>query len=138
PVSGRQIAPRRDAGLLMERYHALANADGLTGLASRRRFFEYGALAARFAERRGELVSVVMIDVDGFKAINDTWGHAVGDAALNAIADTLRNQLESPAVIGRFGGDEFVALLTGIPARHVERLTASISTFAIPVPGTEG
>jgi diguanylate cyclase (GGDEF)-like protein len=79
-----------------------------------------------------------MIDVDGFKAINDNWGHATGDAALNAIADTLRNQLESPAVVGRFGGDEFVALLVGKPARQVERLTASISTFAIPVPGTEG
>jgi diguanylate cyclase (GGDEF)-like protein len=79
-----------------------------------------------------------MIDVDGFKAINDTWGHAVGDAALSAIADTLRNQLESPTVIGRFGGDEFVALLTGMPARQVEQLTASISTFAIPVPGMEG
>jgi len=122
----------------MQQYHALANADGLTGLASRRRFFEYGARAAALAERRGDPVSVVMIDVDGFKAINDTWGHATGDAALNAIADTLRNQLESPAVIGRFGGDEFVALLVGVPARHVERLTSSISTFAIPVPGTDG
>jgi diguanylate cyclase (GGDEF)-like protein len=134
----RQITAQRDARLLMQQYHALANADGLTGLASRRRFFEYGARAARVAERRGEPVSVVMIDVDGFKAINDTWGHAVGDAALNAIADTLRNQLESPTVIGRFGGDEFVALLIGMPSRQVERLTASISTFAIPVPGTEG
>jgi len=134
----RQLTAQRDARLLMQQYHALANADGLTGLASRRRFFEYGARAAAVAERRGDPVSVVMIDVDGFKAINDTWGHAVGDAALNAIADTLRNQLESPAVIGRFGGDEFVALLIGSPARHVERLTASISTFAIPVPGTEG
>jgi predicted signal transduction protein with EAL and GGDEF domain len=62
----------------------------------------------------------------------------MGDAALNAIADPLRDQLESPAVIGRFGGDEFVALLAGIPTRQVERLTASISTFAIPVPGTDG
>jgi diguanylate cyclase (GGDEF)-like protein len=134
----RQITAQRDARLLMQQYHALANADGLTGLASRRRVFEYGTRAARVAERRGEPVSVVMMDVDGFKAINDTWGHAVGDAALNAIADTLRNQLESPTVIGRFGGDEFVALLIGMPARRVERLTASISTFAIPVPGTEG
>lgn len=72
------------------------------------------------------------------QAINDGWGHAMGDAALNAIADTLRNQLASPAVIGRFGGDEFVALLVGVPASQVERLTASISTFAIPVPGTDG
>jgi predicted signal transduction protein with EAL and GGDEF domain len=62
----------------------------------------------------------------------------MGDAALNAIADTLRNQLESPVVIGRFGGDEFVALLVGVPSGHVERLAASISTFAIPVPGAHG
>src|SRR4051812_6781027 len=134
----RQLTAQREARLMMEQYHALANADGLTGLASRRRFFEYGTRTAKLAERRGDPVSVVMIDVDGFKAINDTWGHAMGDAALNAIADTLRNQLESPAVVGRFGGDEFVALLVGMPARHVERLTASISTFAMPVPGTGG
>ena len=134
----RQLTAQREARLLMQQYHALANADGLTGLASRRRFFEYGARAAALAERRGDPVSVVMIDVDGFKAINDNWGHATGDAALNAIADTLRNQLESPAVIGRFGGDEFVALLVGKSTRQVERLTASISTFAIPVPGTDG
>jgi diguanylate cyclase (GGDEF)-like protein len=134
----RQLTAQREARTVMERYHALANADGLTGLASRRRFFEYGARAATLAERRGDPVSVVMIDVDGFKAINDGWGHSVGDAALGAIADTLRNQLESPTVIGRFGGDEFVALLIGVPERQVQRLTESISTFAIPVPGTDG
>jgi diguanylate cyclase (GGDEF)-like protein len=92
-----------------------ALTDELTGLANRRGFFAAFkrelALARRDADYEGLMV---MIDLDGFKSVNDTWGHSSGDAYLRAVADFLRENVRGTDTVARLGGDEFALLLTRI------------------------
>jgi len=89
---------------------ARASTDALTGLPNRRYFDEYVALLAR-RRRADDRVGVLMIDVDRFKKLNDTYGHAVGDHVLRAIATAIGRTVREDDVPARFGGEEFVVLL---------------------------
>jgi diguanylate cyclase (GGDEF)-like protein len=97
------------------RYRLTAETDMLTGLANRRAFFDQSE--AKLAEARRTLrpASVLLIDVDRFKAINDTYGHAGGDAVLVALARTISQHLRPNEVFGRLGGEEFGCLLPETP-----------------------
>ncbi|MFC4071287.1 GGDEF domain-containing protein [Actinoplanes subglobosus] len=92
-----------------------ATSDALTGAANRRAFdSELGRAVA--AARADDPVALIMIDVDHFKTINDTWGHAVGDLALRTVADSLREAAEGRRhMVARLGGDEFAVLLHASP-----------------------
>ena len=86
----------------------LAYYDELTGLPNRRAVLrQLEALLSR-ARRHDHALAVLMVDADDFKALNDSHGHAAGDAALRALADRLRDRLRAEDVVGRFGGEEFV------------------------------
>jgi diguanylate cyclase (GGDEF)-like protein len=85
--------------------------DGLTGLFNRRSLDRLLMRETAMAERYGHPLSVVMIDLDGFKAINDTHGHAAGDHVLKALADCVRMTLRKTDLAFRYGGDEFVVAL---------------------------
>ena len=98
----------------------LAEHDPLTGLRNRRSFAAELSSALTGA-REDQAVSVLMIDLDGFKAINDSLGHSAGDAVIVGFAELLSETLRSSDVIGRLGGDEFVALL---PHAGAEQATA--------------
>jgi diguanylate cyclase (GGDEF)-like protein len=102
---------RDRADQLLRRLESQALADPLTGLANRRSFDGELADAGRWATRTGRPLALVTVDVDHFKAINDTWGHAVGDEALQAVAGALRAVAAPADVVARLGGDEFVMLL---------------------------
>ena len=94
-------------------HKAAAHTDPMTGLFNRRGFIEVAhQLMARQA-RKGEFVSVLMFDLDHFKSINDSYGHAVGDDALRLFAATVSASMRANDVIARFGGEEFVAILPG-------------------------
>ncbi|WP_306214016.1 GGDEF domain-containing protein [Actinoplanes sp. RD1] len=94
-----------------------ANADPLTGLNNRRSFTESLAAAGEWARATGGSLALISIDLDHFKTVNDTYGHAAGDAALQAVAEAMRTLtagLDAPAtsrLAARLGGDEFVLLL---------------------------
>lgn len=88
-----------------------AFTDDLTGLASRRRFSDLTRAAIASASRGGSTFSLVVVDLDGFKAINDAHGHVAGDAVLREVASRIRAALPNAALIARLGGDEFVALV---------------------------
>ncbi|BCY12291.1 GGDEF domain-containing protein [Actinoplanes sp. L3-i22] len=104
-----------------------ATSDALTGAANRRAFDEALHRAVGAATRSGEPAGLVLIDVDHFKQINDTWGHAAGDLALRAVADALRAAAEGTQhLVARLGGDEFAVLLRDDPARYVERARAAL------------
>jgi diguanylate cyclase (GGDEF)-like protein len=91
---------------------AQAFADPLTGVANRRSFDADLERAVGWARRTGEPISLLTLDIDHFKAINDTWGHAVGDRALQEVAAALRQvATRADDVVGRLGGDEFVLLV---------------------------
>ncbi|MFA6955420.1 MAG: diguanylate cyclase [Thermoanaerobaculia bacterium] len=109
--------------------------DPLTGLHNRRFFEEAAARDVARALRRGEPLSVAMIDIDHFKAINDTHGHAVGDLVLRQVATILRAGVRASDLLCRFGGEEFVAVLSGASLEHAleiaEQWRASIAASRI-------
>ena len=91
-----------------------ATTDDLTGLPNRREFERLTEEALFVAERFGTGVCVMLIDLNGFKQINDTLGHQFGDLVLRAAAERLTSSVREGDVVGRWGGDEFVILLPGI------------------------
>ncbi len=110
---------------------SLAVTDELTGLLNRRGFMS--ALRRELAQTRRQKNGrslLVLIDLDGFKQINDEHGHAVGDAYLQAVAGTLLNEVRTTDHVARMGGDEFAVLMTQINAKDAaKRLTALETTF---------
>jgi diguanylate cyclase (GGDEF)-like protein len=118
---------RRD----VERLQGLARRDALTGALNRLGILEAAAALLSLARRRGEPVSLMMVDVDHFKAINDTHGHAVGDAVLRELVTRFTALTRTGEHFGRFGGEEFVFALypcSGPTARSVaERIRAGIA-----------
>lgn len=119
----------------------LAAADPLTGLDNRRAFFERVNRRLDAATRDEALAALLMIDIDGFKPVNDRHGHAVGDRVLGVVAEALRAALRDGDLAGRFGGDEFCMLLAdvgpGEAARRAERLRAAVATQPVRVDGVE-
>lgn len=91
--------------------HRLATTDGLTGVLNRRHFMEEAGKAFELARRHGRPLAVVMLDADRFKSVNDTYGHAVGDDVLKALARCLSGLTRSSDLLGRLGGEEFAVLL---------------------------
>lgn len=109
-----------------ERLRQLADHDPVTDLLNRRRFEdELGRQVGR-CQRYGETASLLILDVDDFKAINDVFGHRVGDAALQQVALTLNDRLRATDVVARIGGDEFAALLPGVTAESARSLAEEV------------
>jgi len=94
-----------------EQLQFLAEHDPLTGVFNRRKFEREISEQVGRAHRYGELATLLMIDIDGFKQINDTYGHRVGDRALKTIAVALKRRLRDTDKVARVGGDEFAVLL---------------------------
>ncbi|WP_129339375.1 GGDEF domain-containing protein [Cellulomonas endophytica] len=97
----------------VERLHREATRDPLTGVLTRRALEEAVGQACRRAERSGAPLTLVVLDLDGFKGVNDRHGHAAGDALLVALTAAWRTVLRPDDVLGRLGGDEFALLLPG-------------------------
>lgn len=112
----------------------LATIDPLTGAANRRHFFERADEHLAMIRRRLAPLSVLVADLDHFKAINDSRGHAGGDTALRLFADTCRTALRPMDVLGRLGGEEFGVLLPDTSASGAvavaERLRAAVAALA--------
>lgn len=90
----------------------LATTDALTGLANRRCLFEMGEKECRRAQRQEQPLSLLIVDIDHFKCINDTWGHPAGDRVICAVGDLCRKRFRSDIdVVARIGGEEFAILL---------------------------
>lgn len=98
--------------------YRLAYYDSLTGLPNRQLFFERLTHALSRVQRTTEGLGVLFIDLDGFKPVNDTHGHDVGDQVLVEIARRLQLQAREGDTVARLGGDEFVLLLEGLPPSH--------------------
>ena len=95
----------------LEEVERLAITDSLTGLYNHRHLFELAGREFQRARRYQLPLSVMMVDIDEFKRVNDTYGHAMGDQILQGVAECCRKELREVDVIGRYGGDEFVAIL---------------------------
>jgi diguanylate cyclase (GGDEF)-like protein len=115
----------------------LAITDPLTGLFNRRRLDE--ALATEFerARRYKRPLSMIMLDMDSLKGINDNYGHPVGDAALKMVADAIRGQIRRVDLPARFGGDEFIVLLPEVERSVAMRIAERIRSQLQPRKPTE-
>jgi diguanylate cyclase (GGDEF)-like protein/PAS domain S-box-containing protein len=130
----RDISEKKHAAQLIER---MAYSDPLTGLANRSLLGDRLQQAMVAAHRRGQLLAVVFLDLDGFKAVNDQHGHQTGDLLLRALATRMKEGLREGDTLARLGGDEFVAVFLDIPDAHasvlmLERLL-SVCSQAVPV-----
>ncbi len=117
----------------------LAHTDSLTGIWNRRYFLDAARSAIDASARHGRPLCLLMIDADHFKAINDQHGHGAGDQALLSLTCAVQADLRSGDLLARFGGEEFIALLTDTPlpeALHVaERWRAAVASLRIPHDG---
>jgi diguanylate cyclase (GGDEF)-like protein/PAS domain S-box-containing protein len=122
-----------------ERLRELATTDPLTGALNRRQLFELAEEEVRRAERYGRPLCFSMLDLDHFKAVNDRYGHAVGDEALRAVASAFRRSLRTTDRLARHGGEEFVVMLPETPlltARGaIERIRASVEALRFDAKG---
>jgi len=115
---GRVIEVSNRRAFALERdLHRDARTDSLTGLDNRRAMLERGRVELKRASRSGVPVSVILCDLDHFKNINDKYGHEAGDAALIRSAMVLRLALRESDALGRWGGEEFMAILPGTDAQ---------------------
>jgi diguanylate cyclase (GGDEF)-like protein len=122
-----------------ERY--LGRTDGLTGALNRRAFQDAISSMLRRARRKGDVLIISYVDLDGFKAVNDSHGHAAGDDVLAAFAHAARNELRANDALARVGGDEFVIIQVcdeeddhyGAAAHRHERLTAALKATGYDV-----
>ena len=137
----RALALERDrARSLAGRVETLTRTDALTGVLNRRAMTEALEIALWDARARGESLVVALCDVDGFRAVNETHGQAVGDAVLAEVAARLRRRVRRSDLLARIGGDQFVVALTGLGAASAGRLaqtfTAEVSRSTVTPVGT--
>lgn len=103
-----------------------ARVDELTGISNRREFFELGELIHNQTTRTLIPYTIVMIDIDSFKHVNDSYGHAVGDKVIQSITTSITSVTRKSDVVARIGGEEFALILTNTPYDQVENLTERI------------
>ncbi len=120
----------------VEYLEQLADRDPLAPVLNRRAFVRELTRMIAFAERYGVSGSVLYFDIDGMKRINDTWGHAAGDAALKHVAQVLLRDVRASDIVGRLGGDEFGIILAqadaGAAATKARALAEAIAAEPVP------
>ena len=137
--STREHLRRQKAELAqaLEQIRQLATHDDLTGLLNRRAILDRMQLEQRRRLRSGSPLLIAQLDIDHFKAVNDTHGHAAGDLVLQSFADTVRRNVRDTDVLARWGGEEFVLLLCDTPAADavalMERLRQAVQAMQVPV-----
>ncbi|HEV3482924.1 MAG TPA: GGDEF domain-containing protein, partial [Candidatus Acidoferrales bacterium] len=120
-----------------EEFHRLATRDPLTGLSNRRLGEERLTGEVSRSERYGHPLSVLMLDLNRFKAINDQYGHAAGDATLQAFADRLNKVIRTSDLAVRLGGDEFLVILPECPAERIPGLLARLGSLDVEYQGNK-
>ncbi len=124
-LCGHAVRTLRELG----RLRVESDTDPLTGVQNRRAILERLTAERGWAAERGLPLAVLFIDLDRFKAVNDTYGHAVGDQLLRAVAHALRSVLRASDAVGRVGGDEFLVILPGAGPSAAARLAESLEAL---------
>lgn len=118
--------------------HVVATRDDLTGLLNRKAFLDLAATLLNDPAVTQGAGAVILADLDHFKSVNDTHGHAAGDLALQAFARACRDTVRSTDLVGRYGGEEFVLLIQGATAGRAEKIAAEVSRRLAQVPTADG
>lgn len=119
-----------------QRLELMSTRDGMTGVFNRRHWETLLRNEFDLCRRRHRVATILLIDIDHFKSINDTWGHDVGDEAIIAITRQLQMTLRAGDYIGRFGGDEFAVIMSDTPAESaiaaMSRVHERLTTMPLP------
>lgn len=132
--SGRELPDMREVGTsawlqaVIDALCELSSRDPLTGLANRRQFEMVLASEIDRVARAGESALVLMIDIDFFKKVNDTHGHAAGDQVLKAVAEALQESIRPMDTVARFGGEEFAMILPNCPPSFGQTVAERVRT----------
>jgi diguanylate cyclase (GGDEF)-like protein len=117
----------------LEHEKELARTDPLTGVANGRYFITLADMEINRARRYKHSFTVVYIDLDNFKTVNDHFGHSTGDALLRSVAHTIRNNIRATDIVGRLGGDEFAILLPETGPEPAEVITRKVQKVNLDV-----
>lgn len=126
----------RQLEISREEAEVLARIDELTGLSNRRAFYEYGKMLTNNSQRNKDELAMILMDVDNFKTVNDSFGHAAGDAALKQIGQILLQRLRKSDVFARIGGEEFGVLLAVTSLNEAARLAEDLRQVIEETPVT--
>ena len=131
---GDQFSAAIERARIYEEFEQLAMIDSLTGLYNRRQLFILGQNEFSRAYRYNHPVSVIMLDIDLFKKVNDVYGHMIGDQVLQQIANRCRSVLRASDIIGRYGGEEFLILLPETNVQLAQRIANRIRLLVLDRP----
>ncbi|NMG73179.1 GGDEF domain-containing protein [Aromatoleum diolicum] len=135
----REMAPVLEAKRLTETLRESSLRDAMTGLNNRRFLEEYVDTLIASARRRKTQIAILLLDLDYFKVVNDTYGHDAGDVVLKALAGTLKNSVRASDMVIRFGGEEFLIVLQETEAANAlkvaENIRATVADMKIQVGG---
>jgi diguanylate cyclase (GGDEF)-like protein len=141
-VAGAGLHLRRRAFLAEKALLRASRYDSLSGALSRGYVTELAVHDVALARRYGHSLAVAMLDIDFFKRVNDTWGHATGDVVLAAVARTCRQGMRASDYLGRIGGEEFVCVMPEASAFDAmacaERIRKDIAALRVPAPSPPG
>lgn len=125
-VLANQLAVALANAASVRRLEELATTDGLTGCLNKRTFLEEMNKRFKVAERFGKKLSLIVTDIDHFKSVNDTYGHAVGDQVIRGLGEILRSLKRETDIVGRFGGEEFCVLCEETDAKGAVMLAERV------------
>lgn len=131
---GDQFSAAVERARMYENFEKMAMIDSLTGLYNRRQLFNLGQVEFSRACRYNHSISVIMLDIDLFKKVNDVYGHIIGDQVLQQIANRCRSVLRTSDIIGRYGGEEFVILLPETSIHHAQNIANRIRLLVLDRP----
>jgi diguanylate cyclase (GGDEF)-like protein len=135
----KQNLERKETELhaVLSQAYEVATIDALTSLPNRRQIMVELQEAVEFSDQYGTLLSMLLLDIDHFKRLNDMYGHTVGDDVLRQLAGKLRQLINPPKLIGRYGGEEFIVILPHMTAasasEYVGHLCKQVRTLSIPI-----
>ena len=136
----REAAPVLETKRLMDSLRDATLRDPMTGLNNRRFLEEYVEVLVAGIQRKRSQVAILMLDLDYFKMVNDTYGHDAGDAVLKSLASVLRQSVRSSDLVIRYGGEEFLIILIdsgGAAAETVaENIRAAVQALKVQIAGT--
>ena len=119
----RDISKETEAFMELD---SIASYDFLTQVYNRRKFLEEAEIEVMMAKRHSSFLSILMLDIDNFKVVNDKYGHLAGDSVIKSIIDICCNSVRSTDIVGRYGGEEFVVLLSGASVENAYKIAENI------------